>query len=227
MRWFEERQELLAEGRRLPALPLITISDRNPPAFISEPRLKRLYSDNDDTLRDAGTIVIHIDTLLGCYSTITKKITIWRKGVEFVSRLISKDYQTVLTLVLVHELGHWFHHLAKTENDKKWRAETLNAATEEYHEAWAQWFAWIYANERDHEVLEAFKWLEKHQSDCYSSWRKAFGENCSRDHQKQVLRKLEGLRKCQEQLDLGQIRLVDLDEAVQKSFGSTIVGLER
>jgi hypothetical protein len=40
-----------------------------------------------------------------------------------------------------------------------------------YHEAWAQFFAWLYGQEHDKGVLEAFEALERGQSTPYQAWR--------------------------------------------------------
>lgn len=101
--------------------------------------------------------------------------------------------------VLVHELGHWFCDVAVVASSLDWDLHEIevqiNGHDEEigylpdvnqttltgtawslssrsFHEVWAQWFAWLYGQEVDRGVLDAFMALEARQSPPYQAWRK-------------------------------------------------------
>ena len=48
----------------------------------------------------------------------------------------------------------------------------LSLSSRCYHEAWTQWFAWLYGLEGNPAVLQAFEALEQRQSAPYIAWRK-------------------------------------------------------
>lgn len=208
--WFADKQRLLCENRSLPRLPKIELSDEPPPAFLEDPRLEELHKLGDEQLHDSeegAGVTIDVETWLGCYDAKKGAITIWRRGIELTARLIKQGYQTLFDLVLVHELGHWFHHQANTPAGTEWSAKTWEAANEEYHEAWAQWFAWIYAHSAGgKDMIVAFIELEKRQSSPYKAWRDAFGIEVSEQWQKQVLGSFDRLRACCEPLNLTILR---------------------
>ncbi len=107
----------------------------------------------------------------------------------------------------MHELGHWFHHQANTPAGTEWSAKNWEAAKEEYHEAWAQWFAWVYANNAGgQDMIDAFIELEKRQSRPYKAWREAFGIEHSEQWQRQVLASFDRLRACQVPLGLAILK---------------------
>lgn len=185
-RWFAQKQKLLAEDKNLPHLPVIEISDADPPAFRKDKTLTDLHRNNDpvEKLED----FIDVKSWLGCYNTDKNRITIWRRGVELASHRIRCEYRDLLDLVFAHELGHWFHDKAETANGESWDTSVLKDATEEYHEAWAQWFTWLYATEHGGYLCKAFEDLEKRQSRLYGIWSEVFGrKNISAEDQRALL----------------------------------------
>ncbi len=219
--WFADKQRLLCENRSLSPLPRIEISDEPPPAFEEGPRLKELYETDDEQLcnrKDVESIKVSIETWLGCYNGNTGNITIWRKGIELAALLTKQRYQTLFDLVLVHELGHWFHHLANTPRGTEWSDEAWEAANKEYDEAWAQWFAWLYANETSGDMLVAFTELEKWLTEPHKAWRDAFGIEVSEQWQKQVLGSFDRLRACCEPLNPTILRQRDLPRKPAEMF---------
>lgn len=191
--WFGEKQNLLADDKDLPRLPVTEISDADPPAFLKDGRLVDLHRGNDpvDKLDDR----IDVESWLGCYNTNENRITIWRRGVELSSRRIRCEYKDLLDLVLAHEFGHWFHDKAETPNGVSWDRAALVNATKEYNEAWAQWFTWLYAKEHDARLCTVFEDLEKRQSEPYRIWSEIFGRgNVSVADQKARLRALSYMR---------------------------------
>ena len=191
--WYAEKQKLLADDKDLPRLPVIAISDADPPAFLKDSRLVDLHRGNDpvDKLDDR----IDVESWLGCYNTDENRITIWRRGVELASRRIRCEYKDLLDLVFAHELGHWFHDKATTPNGVSWdRAGVVNA-TKEYNEAWAQWFTWLYTREHQGSLCTVFEDLEKRQSRPYRIWSEIFGrENISAEDQTARLGVISSLR---------------------------------
>jgi hypothetical protein len=222
--WFANQQSLLCEDHPLPPLPKIEISDEPPPAFREDPHLEELYRGSDEQLHDSekgAGATIDVETWLGCYNAKSGAITIWRRGIELAARLIKQSYQTIFDLVLVHELGHWFHHRANTPKGTDWSDEAWEAAEREYqyHEAWAQWFAWVYANNvADKDMIVAFMELEKRQSTPYKAWREAFGIEHSEQWQRQVLASFDRLRACREPLNLPILKQRDLSKQAADMF---------
>jgi hypothetical protein len=232
--WFSQKQKLLGKDLLLPDLPPVEISDDDPPAL----REKR----NGDEQLPTGDITFDVETLLGCYDPEQMRITIWRKGIEFCcKRICPEGYDKLFELVLVHELGHWFHNEAITECGKTWDQSRVpnpnqKMAFEEYtkySEAWAQWFAWVYANEKKGGRRELFLTLEDRQSRPYKAWR----EFCDCDpketdcvfeqsQQKTNLRCLPILRQSNSDLTLKSLKnakfFVDVDPDTGKTFGDLI-----
>jgi hypothetical protein len=208
--WFTEKQKLLADDKDLPRLPVIEISDADPPAFLKDSRLVDLHRVDDSVgkLDDR----IDVESWLGCYNTDENRITIWRRGVELASRWIRCEYKDLLDLVFAHELGHWFHDKAETPNGETWNPSALENATKEYLEAWAQWFAWLYAKEHGGLLCKVFEDLEKTQSKPYKVWREAFGVGeFSAEDQRKYLHSLAYLRCERSSLRLDHIKFEGLD----------------
>jgi len=122
--WFLQRQALLTKLHVLPRLPPIELSDMDPPAFKSK-RLKKLYYDGAQTTDETSDIMIELESWLGRYDLRRKRVTLWRKGIELCSRMMGCSYSALFDVVLVHELGHWFHAEAITENGSTWTQEKL------------------------------------------------------------------------------------------------------
>lgn len=203
--WFAEKQALLADSKTQSPLPTIEINDGDPPAFQSDSSLVHLYDDS--SLAEKTDVLIEVETWLGCFDRNNNRITIWRRGVELASRLVGCDYADLLALVFAHELGHWFHDTAATENGQLWTKSALDSASDEYHEAWAQWFTWLYAKEYGNGLPKVFDDLEKRQSELYKVWNQVFSkEEFSVQHQKKYLRLLNGLKSSQSKLGLGHIK---------------------
>jgi len=224
--WFAQKQNLLADGKFLPRLAAIEISDADPPAFLKDNKLIELQQDHDALAQLEPTI--DVETWLGCYDSRDNRITIWRRGVEMASLLIRCEYQDLLDLVFVHELGHWFHDKAETANGETWNPSALQNATKEYLEAWAQWFAWLYAKEHGELLCKVFEDLEKTQSNPYKAWREAFGVGeFSTEDQRKYLRSLAYLRREQSSLRLDHIKFegLDLSEDVKGSWRGIVPNL--
>lgn len=224
--WFSEKQKLLGKNLTLPKLPPVEISDDEPPAL----REKR----NGDEKMPTDDIKFDVESLLGCYDAAQKRVLIWRKGIEFCCRFICPEaYDKMFELVLVHELGHWFHNEAKTEGGECWDQARLAVATEEYSEAWAQWFAWVYANEKGGDRCKMFLDLEKKQSEPYKAWEKVFKKDFDLEWQTRILRCLPQLRQDDRGLDMKSLRKCiekaifnkDLDPETALTFGDFIAEL--
>ena len=244
--WFSEKQKLLGENLLLPDLPPIEISDEDPPAL----RGKR----NGDEQMPADDIKFDFERLLGCYDPERKRITIWRKGIEFCcDRICPEGYDKLFELVLVHELGHWFHNEAETGGGECWDQSRVPNPDQkrayekytEYSEAWAQWFAWVYANEKDGDLRELFLALEKNQSKPYKAWRvfckyiKVLNEQqatdcvCEKSKQNANLRCLPKLRQSNDDLTFELLKKCiemsnfreGLDSETADTFGDFIAEL--
>ncbi len=128
-KWFKQKQELLAAGKKLPRFPKIEISEDDPPAFKENRRLKQRYEEDGEI----GLEGVDVESLLGAYFWDEKRIVIWRKGVELCSRELRSDYgqpkglpfDDLFLCVLVHELGHWFNAEAKVANGARWDPASL------------------------------------------------------------------------------------------------------
>lgn len=143
---------------------------------------------------------VDTESLLGCYLPYEKKIILWRKGIDLCAKWLKHDHgvglpiKDVIRCVLVHELGHWFNAEAITAGNITWDQSSLtiikkqhkniaqsasniqtgnaySLSSMDYHEAWAQFFAWLYGQERDTGVLKAFEAIERGQSKAYQAWR--------------------------------------------------------
>lgn len=237
-KWFSEKQKLLGEKLILPKLPPVEISDEVPPALREKRKGKKRKGDEQPP---AGDITFDVETLLGCYNPEEKQITIWRKGIEFCCARICPDgYDKLFELVLVHELGHWFHNEAETEGGEWDQSRVPNADQKKeyeeytkYSEAWAQWFAWVYANEIGGGRRELFIDLEKKQSEPYKAWRVFCDcdlqeKDCmfDRSQQEPNLRCLSKLRQSNGDLTLKRLKnaicFVDVDPETEKTFGDFI-----
>jgi len=232
-KWFSAKQKLLGKKLTLPKLPPVEISDDDPPAL----RKKRKCDEQLPT----EDIKFDVETLLGCYNPRRKRITIWRKGIEFCCehlRLkppIRQKYDKLFELILVHELGHWFHNETKPQKWQHGKKATLATATTEYSEAWAQWFAWVYANEKGGDLRELFLALENNQSDPYKAWRVFSGcptkeTDCmfEQSKQKTMLHLLTKLRLCGD-LTFENIKREVFEEGLDKktrdAFGDLLARL--
>jgi hypothetical protein len=51
------------------------------------------------------------------------------------------------------------------------QGDARSLSSRSYHEAWAQFFVWLYGQEKDADVLKAFRTLELRQSKPYQAWR--------------------------------------------------------
>jgi hypothetical protein len=165
--WFISRQwpveigETCAKNYVLPSWPEIVLSEDDPPAFaeLDSPKKKDRYYDFEEWL--------------GCYCWGNKRITIWIKGVQKASEDLKVPYLDLFNCVLIHELGHWFNHLAPVPGGRLWPEDAIESYKYDrtYNEVWAQLFTWLYGHQKDEGVLEAFKILERWQSPPYKAWR--------------------------------------------------------
>ena len=169
--WLIEMGKICAKDKVLPAWPTVVLSEDDPPAFSNRNSLP-----NRDKHYD-------FEQWLGCYCWKNKQITIWIKGVQSVSKDLKLPYLDLFNCVLIHELGHWFNHLAPVFHTEKkewieWPEDAIESYNEypSYHEVWAQLFCWLYGHDKDSGVLAAFEALEKKQSSPYKAWRRLVSE---------------------------------------------------
>jgi hypothetical protein len=124
--WLEEKQKILAPGKKLPKLPRVHLSEEDPPAFRQNHRLKNMYYEEDHEKGELDEA--DVESLLGCYIFSQRRIIIWRKGVVLCAEKLHRGqgqrpgilYDNLLRCVLVHELGHWFNAEAFVPSGATW-----------------------------------------------------------------------------------------------------------
>lgn len=172
--WLIEMGKICPKDKNLPvwpAWPTVILSEDDPPAFPNR---------NSSPDRDGH---YDFEKWLGCYCWENKQITIWIKGVQAVSEDLKLPYLDLFNCVLIHELGHWFNHLAPVFHTEKkewieWPEDAIESYKQypSYHEVWAQLFCWLYGHDKDSGVLAVFEALEKKQSSPYKAWRRLVSE---------------------------------------------------
>ncbi len=165
--WLIKMGKICAKDKVLPTWPTVVLSEDDPPAFSnrnSPPNRDEHYNNNK----------YDFEQWLGCYCWKNKQITIWIKGDQAVSEDLKLPYLDLFNCVLIHELGHWFNHLAPVSDGTEWPEDAIESYNEypRYHEVWAQLFCWLYGHDKDSGVLAAFETLEPRQSPQYKAWRK-------------------------------------------------------
>ena len=134
--WMQSKQTILAPGKTLPEWPKIILSEEDPPIFKTNKRLKKIYEE------DEAEVVLDyppdFEEWLGCYIPSEQTIILWIKGIELCSKrlfagcdengqtMIGIPFENLLTCVYVHELGHWFSHIAHTANDITWDSRNIS-----------------------------------------------------------------------------------------------------
>jgi hypothetical protein len=150
-----------SDGQDLPPWPAVVLSDAHPPAFSGE--------------RGERPDLYDIEQWLGCYCWEKVEVTLWKKGISEVSAALGVSYLDLLNAVLIHELGHWFNHLAPVGNGElRWAPDAIERYSKcrRYDEVWAQIFVWRYGQDKDPGVLAVFEALERRQSAPYKAWRR-------------------------------------------------------
>jgi hypothetical protein len=134
--WIQAKQAVLAPGKILPEWPEVILSEDDPPIFKTNKRLKEIYEE--DEAEGFLDYPPDFEKLLGCYIPSKQTIILWIKGIELCSRrlfagrdkngqeMIGIPFENLLTCVYVHELGHWFSHVAHTANDITWDSQKIS-----------------------------------------------------------------------------------------------------
>jgi len=178
--WLQKKQEILSPGAILPEWPSIVISEDDPPVFVQDPAMKRLYEEDQDMYVDLAP---DFESLLGCYFSKQKKIVLWRKGIDFCARRmgLGPNRQTLpvdklIRCVLVHELGHWFCDVAVVPSGSDWDPREIEVKIEGHVEdvgylpqgdqTTLKGTAWSLSSRSFHEMwAQWFAWLYGHEVD--------------------------------------------------------------
>ncbi len=135
-KWFQSKQEILAPGTILPDWPKVVLSDEDPPIFKTNSYIKKMYEED----RDEGPALDFppdVEEWLGCYIPEKKTIILWTKGIELCTKrlfagrdengrsLMGVPEEDLFNCVYVHELGHWFSHVAHTPNGILWNSSKI------------------------------------------------------------------------------------------------------
>ena len=135
--WIQSKQNVLAAGKVLPEWPEVIMSMEDPPIFKTNKRLKEIYEEDK---ADGAPIdyAPDFEEWLGCYIPSKKTIILWIKGIQLCSKRlfagrdengntrIGIPFEDLLNCVYIHELGHWFSHVAYTANDKTWDSRNIS-----------------------------------------------------------------------------------------------------
>ena len=134
--WMQSKQTVLAPSKILPEWPEVILSEDDPPIFKNNKHLKKIYEE--DEAEGVLECAPDFEELLGCYIPSEQTIILWIKGIELCSKrlfagcdengqtMIGIPIGNLLKCVYVHELGHWFNHVAHTGNDITWDSRNIS-----------------------------------------------------------------------------------------------------
>jgi hypothetical protein len=204
--WLLGKQEILTPGAALPEWPSIEISEEDPPFFKQNPVMKKLYEEDQDWIFDGSpdfeSLLGCYFSLQKKIVLWRKGIELCARRMGLGPGRQGLPVGELTRCVLVHELGHWFCDVAVVASSLDWdlheievqinghdeevgylpddkttlKGTAWSLSSRSFHEVWAQWFAWLYGQEVDRGVLDAFTALEPRQSPPYRAWRKLVSE---------------------------------------------------
>lgn len=111
---------------------VINFSDEVPEHLENLRKEERPFGRKDDT----EIPQVMIDELMGAYFPDLKKIVIYLQGINHVAnyRIPKCTFENLLQIVIIHEIGHYWHHSIETKNyykrctwEKEWIAQTFTS----------------------------------------------------------------------------------------------------
>ena len=203
-----------ANGYSSKRLPDIYLSFETPPLFIKYPELDDMsryideFFDRKRKERDKKIVkderkpeFYDIEELLGVYIP-NPKIILYARGLIWCAKTLNVDERVLLTVVLIHEIGHWITHQLppnkikqwfKTQllpnfkhkhklseyisNISKWPTVYYNKTSTNVHEGWAQILTWWIVNNIGGNLKDTFDKLNQRQSQPYHVYKDLTNED--------------------------------------------------
>ena len=155
------------------ALPPIFISYETPPIFIAYPELEEDADEyqigNEDQIprnrERRRPETISIEELLGVYQPRDQQIIIYERGIKWREHRL--DEKWLLSVVLIHEIGHWITHLLPKPGVPTWATDLYVLGETNLHEGWAQLITWWIAYQVGGRFKSTFEKLNQGQSPAY------------------------------------------------------------
>ena len=183
-------------------LPPVLVSFEPPPLMVAYPELEDeleegerepVYWRNENRGRPE---TMSIEEMLGMYEPRKQRITLWEMGIEWFGRRFPVNPDTLFSVVLVHELGHWITHQLPKPGIPTWPTDLYVLGERDVHEGWAQLMTFWIAREAGRgagprgDFKHTFEELNKHQSSPYHVYRHFETEPVDR-----VIASLEKMRR--------------------------------
>lgn len=126
---------------------------------------------------------------LGYYVAEDRKIVLLRNKIHDTATEKDVPENILRTVVLIHELGHYYSHCLPLWKTESWKTNLFNGSSSDVLEGWAQMFAsWAVMSHR--ECSDVFHRLLQDQSYVYHVF-----ENYSKWSREDLLHSLDGLRE--------------------------------
>ena len=184
--------EITRRNGYLPAaLPPIFISHEPPPIFTSYPELETADGFRIPRNPERGRPeIISIEESLGVYLPQQQQIVIYERGIRWHSqRMNDFDREWILSVVLIHEIGHWITHVLPKPGVPTWPTDLYILAEKDLRDGWAQLITWWIANQLEGPFRSVFEILNQRQSNTYRVFEQLQNEPIDR-----VMASLERLR---------------------------------
>ena len=108
------------------------------------------------------------ETLLGFYEFAGNRIVLFSLGIALCSCRLGVPFDVLRSVILVHELGHWFHKMVVGN----WPVPSLSNSSTDLCECIAQWFA----SEIFQGNTDILKRRSKEKADYASAYKDAFSK---------------------------------------------------
>ena len=141
-------------GGYIPAtLPAVFVSPEPPPLFVAYPELEDeleedepepAFSKNGNRGRPE---TVSIEELLGVYRPQKPEIVIFEKGVGWFAQRFRVNEDSLLSVVLIHEIAHWIAHQLPKPGVPTWPTDLYILGDADVHEGWAQLMTFWVAEE--------------------------------------------------------------------------------